>query len=699
MRLFRVMSLVSLVFAVTAVCQAELVAHWTFDEASGPALDSSGNDYHGTIVGTVAQGQPGKIGGAYAFAGTGWVDGGVDTVTSRITNFPITISYWIQSTAATSTECAVWMGKNGSNDQYLQTGMKNGNANAAYRNKDFDGSVAWKDRGTTAAEADGTWHHVVAVYPDATVRHVYVDGVLADSVTFTQAYFAETNQLAVGNNNRRSSLTDPFDGLIDDVQIWDVTLTAGEIAAIYADGLGDVPANPLPLGDSVNPTVTGFLTWDAPSQYTPETGYNLVLRKATQASEPNFAGSDNMIEILDGTAVSPMPITLDYDSTYYWRVDSYEPNGIANNAADDIIHTGVIWSFSTLVSVPVITEHPVLAFAAEGTTAQFEVGVVSVSTPEFTWYKSDDAANDTPADDVQVATGSEVLTLSNVQLADEGFYYCVVSNRSGTGVASNVAALLLKRILAWYQFENDGVDSAGVNEASATPSMNYADGVITADSQAYSADPNGFQYFVLPADGYPKNGLGNGLEHFTYSCWVKLDVADGGVLLGTLNTGLNTGLRLSVNTGDGSISCFIRRDGNVSRAINIHNLPISDSQWHHIVVTNNGSQLTAYYDGLARGTSAFNLTDFAAWEYPLYMLAINSRGTADQYFRGQADDLRIYNHALSAEEILMAYYGVTGKKVCAEKPALDLNDDCVVGLADLSMLAASWLESGLRPLD
>jgi hypothetical protein len=453
------------------------------------------------------------------------------------------------------------------------------------------------------------------------------------------------------------------------------------------------------VSDSVNPTVTVALTWDAPAAYAPEGGYNLVLRKATEASEPNFAASDNMIEILDGTAVSPMPVTLDYDSVYYWRVDSYEPNGIAGDLTDDILHPGVTWSFSTLVSTPVITEHPVQVFAGQGTTAQFQVGVVSVSTPEFAWYKSDDAFNDTPGDDYQVATGSAVLEIPNVQLGDEGFYYCVVTNRSGIEVRSDVAVLKIKQILAWYQFENDGTDSVGVNHASAMPSMSYAEGVVSADHQAYAADPNGSEYFALTTDSYPKSGLGNGLEHFTYSCWVKLDVADGGVLLGSLNTGLNTGLRFSVNTGDGAISCFIRRDGNVSRAINIHNLPIADSEWHHIAVTNDGSQLTAYFDGLAQGTSGFNLTDFAEWEYPLYLLAINSRGAADQRFRGKADDFRIYNHALSANEILMTYYGVTGKKVCAAKPTLDLNNDCVVDLGDLAMLAASWLESGLRPID
>ena len=241
-----VIFLMFVVLAVTSVGRADLVAHWTFDEASGTALDSSGNGFNGTIVGTVTQGQTGRIGGAYLFSGSGWVDFGVDTITTQITDFPVSISYWIQSTAVSSTECAVWMGKNGTNDKYLQTGMKNGNANAAYRNTDFDNAVAWKDNGTTHTEGDGAWHHIVAVYPDTTVRHVYVDGVLADSTTYTQSYYTGTNQVAVGNNNRGSSFTDPFDGLIDDVRIYDHVLSTAEIlalASVQIETINQVQAN------------------------------------------------------------------------------------------------------------------------------------------------------------------------------------------------------------------------------------------------------------------------------------------------------------------------------------------------------------------------------------------------------------------------------------------------------------------------
>lgn len=119
--------------------------------------------------------------------------------------------------------------------------MKNGNANAAYRNTDFDNSVAWKDNGATHTEGDGAWHHIAAVYPDATVRHVFVDGVLADSTPFTQSYFTGTNQVTVGNNNRNSTPTDAFDGLIDEVQIYDHALSEDEILTLSLIRIQTIP--------------------------------------------------------------------------------------------------------------------------------------------------------------------------------------------------------------------------------------------------------------------------------------------------------------------------------------------------------------------------------------------------------------------------------------------------------------------------
>jgi len=71
-------------------------------------------------------------------------------------------------------------------------------------------------------------------------------------------------------------------------------------------------------------------------------------------------------------------------------------------------------------------------------------------------------------------------------------------------------------------------------------------------------------------------------------------------------------------------------------------------KWHHLVVTWDGTTIKYYIDGVDRGSHT--------WEGPLPSatsnLLIGSDPPGDtEYFRGIMDDFRIYNHALSPNEI------------------------------------------------
>jgi hypothetical protein len=97
---------------------------------------------------------------------------------------------------------------------------------------------------------DGQWHHVVAV-SDATGAAfgtaLYVDGVLR-GVNATKPVLAQSDfRLMIGENPGARSRE--WEGLIDDVAIWNRVLTAAEVAALYSGGqgtpvgvLGDVTA-------------------------------------------------------------------------------------------------------------------------------------------------------------------------------------------------------------------------------------------------------------------------------------------------------------------------------------------------------------------------------------------------------------------------------------------------------------------------
>jgi hypothetical protein len=89
---------------------------------------------------------------------------------------------------------------------------------------------------------DGQWHHVAGVY-DGTNMSLYVDGTLDVSQPATGLISQNSSPLCIGANAQAyvpsCGCNQPgyfFDGLIDEVSIYNRALTALEIQAIYAAG-------------------------------------------------------------------------------------------------------------------------------------------------------------------------------------------------------------------------------------------------------------------------------------------------------------------------------------------------------------------------------------------------------------------------------------------------------------------------------
>lgn len=91
--------------------------------------------------------------------------------------------------------------------------------------------------GTQTASAGGTillnqWHHVAAVAASATSRIAYFDGV--GGTASTQSRSPSINTALIGAWNNASTIQNHHRGGIAEVGIWNVGLTAEEIAALSA---------------------------------------------------------------------------------------------------------------------------------------------------------------------------------------------------------------------------------------------------------------------------------------------------------------------------------------------------------------------------------------------------------------------------------------------------------------------------------
>lgn len=423
------------------------------------------------------------------------------------------------------------------------------------------------------------------------------------------------------------------------------------------------------LDDQVNPNITTHYLYLA-------------------AGEPNFV-SVSPIAIPAGTptaATASYAATLIMDETYFWRVDESINGSVAS---DPNTIRGLVWSFETLKSIPVIISHPQNQQAVIGDTAELAVEVFSISPEVYSWYKSVDNVNNTIDDDTLIGTNSNTLTLANVSLADEGYYYCVVSNVSETPVSSNTAFFEIRRLTAWYAFENDLLDSAGDNDGSALkvdPNIpfDYTDGKI-----GKAIVLNGIDEAV----GIPRTIQ----DSFTIILWVKTTALGGdggwwtgkGLVDGDIPGGVNdfgTSLRSS------KFAFGVGPDTTISSASDIN-----DNEWRHCVATRDHvtGEMKVYVDGVLETTATGPMGSKDAPD----ALRIGKIRSGANYLDGQMDDVKLYNYKLSDLEIARSYNAMTGQSVCltAIQPSLDLNDDCKVDLGDFAMLANQWLDCALVP--
>ena len=76
---------------------------------------------------------------------------------------------------------------------------------------------------------DGQWHHIVGVYDGAKLC-LYVDGRLDNSVEVSKSIDTNDAPVCIGGHSEKGERC--WNGLIDEVRIYDYALSQNEIAAL-----------------------------------------------------------------------------------------------------------------------------------------------------------------------------------------------------------------------------------------------------------------------------------------------------------------------------------------------------------------------------------------------------------------------------------------------------------------------------------
>jgi len=215
----------------TPACADIVVAHYTFDEGGANLY----KDATGANDGQLGGGDPirntttVKAGvGSLDLDGNDWVK--INAIADDLagsTNH--SISLWVYS--GTSHGQGNLVGANtsgGSNRALLMTR----NNLAQFHSTPPGTSGQWVMAGTTqiTGETSPTWHHVVYVRYGNSGK-IYVDGTPAEGSTASLIQYtaAATDQWSIGQEFDGGSTSDFYTGLIDDVQIYNVSLADWQV--------------------------------------------------------------------------------------------------------------------------------------------------------------------------------------------------------------------------------------------------------------------------------------------------------------------------------------------------------------------------------------------------------------------------------------------------------------------------------------
>lgn len=251
---FSVMSLRFLLpLPLSCLCaSASLVAHFDFEEGSGTSTSSQVGGWTGPFSGDpqwVSTGLapvPSGTTAALAFDGAGdWI---ISDYAGIGGNADRSVSFWVSSTNATqNTGIVAWGNAATPNGRKWHVRLNNNPANGPA------GAVRTEIQGSFEIDGnpltDGNWHHVVSVYSaggtfgSGQVSH-YIDGVLvsdgqANTGGDTTVVNTVTSSTVSGGTypvvlgGRHQGVLASFNGIIDEVRIYDHALDANEVQGLY----------------------------------------------------------------------------------------------------------------------------------------------------------------------------------------------------------------------------------------------------------------------------------------------------------------------------------------------------------------------------------------------------------------------------------------------------------------------------------
>jgi hypothetical protein len=622
--------------SVASAVDPDLVGHWKFDDGSGTtAFDSSGNGNDGTLIGG-AQWVEGQLGGALEFNGQ---NARLDAPYIPLDSRSFTITMWVNPVLYTGEQIVFSQVQTNATNTSLHFriyGPGSGRVRMGFYSNDLD---------TTTTLNENNWYHITFWYDfENQNRRIYINGVLEAEAAATP-YLGTSGNTVIGS----WGTSQWFQGIIDDVRIYTRVLTEAEILGVMAGGGAEYPlaSRPDPADGAIHADTWVNLSWRAGDfALSRDVYFGDNFDDVNDGAEGAFQGSQASTFFVAGFPGFPYPEGLVPGTTYYWRIDE------VNDAEPNSPWKGDVWSFT----VPPRTAYdPIPSDGVKLVDPNEDLSwMAGFGAKLHTVYFGDNFDDVNNAAD-GLPQGATTYTLDTLEF-DKYYYWRVDEFDAVTTHKGDVWSFKTfpdipitdPNMVGWWKLD-EGTGSTVIDW-----SGHGNHGTINGDPQGAP----GYDGDALEFDGsgdYVNFGNPPDLtitQEITVMCWFK--VAAFSKTWETILAKGDNSYRLSRGGGTGDATHF-GVSGTSADYFNGTTI-VTDDQWHHIAGVFNGTQAMIYIDGVldtaVASTGSINVSSYALY------IGENSQATG-RHLTGLIDDVRLYNKALSLEEIQQAMRGDT----------------------------------------
>ncbi len=524
-----------------------------------------------------------------------------------------------------------------------------------------------------------TWQHLVMTWSLSgstyTVK-LYLNGVLQSSVTWTGTPGANgVGHFHFGNSGDFAD--NYFLGKVDDVRVYNYALSYSQVKALYTVG---TPATNVAHSNTTTlssglvgfwPLDGGTLNWSTgkatDASGNANTGQLVALSTSTSVVSGKIgqalqfkSASSQYITVPSASSLNPSSKNFTI-STWVKRATAGSTGPIVDKSGVYAFDIGVSPCTGSQVK---LTKYNVVdvCIGTFPSDTNYHHLVAVWSTTGITLYV-DGAINGTSADTSSFSSGTGALTIGydsgdNVYFSgsidDVRVYGRALSATevqqlyvNGGGVIGHSNTVSLSSgLVGYWPFDGNKINWATgvVNDASGQGNTGTMVSMSTTSSPI--AGKVG-QAINLKASGqYITGSVSTPATTYSVSAWVRYQ-----------GTTPISAIKVAVSYGSGSVPTIwmgYALDGSLAvsnSSTDIKSSTVSNSKtWHHLVASVQGSTMTAYADGVSIGTASMTSRSANTLVVGDYVGSIGSFP-----FTGMVDDVRVYNRALSAQEVSQLY--------------------------------------------